>query len=170
MRTYKLATGSVRLVLVPLLLVVLVAGVVPAAAAARAPTGSSNSPSFTTAGLLSGVAATSPSNAWAVGSNGSDKTLILHWNGTTWKQVPSPSRGAGASLGVAATSATTPGRWAAPPATEPGETLILHWNGAEWKQVPSRSSRRQLPQQRGRNVRGQRLGGRLQGSARTARA
>jgi hypothetical protein len=35
------------------------------------------------------VAATSARNAWAVGStskinHGTSKTLILHWNGTTW--------------------------------------------------------------------------------------
>jgi hypothetical protein len=51
-------------------------------------------------GTLSGVAATSASNAWAVGG-----ALILHWNGKTWKRVPSPSSAAGLS-GVAATSAT----------------------------------------------------------------
>ena len=38
------------------------------------------------------MAATSASNAWAVGSTGSflsPKPLIVHWNGTSWKQVPS---------------------------------------------------------------------------------
>ena len=44
--------------------------------------------------LLSGVAAMSATNAWAVGYTGTSsgaKTLILRWNGTAWKQVPSPS-------------------------------------------------------------------------------
>jgi hypothetical protein len=39
-------------------------------------------------GFLSGVAATSASNAWAVGqtgSAGSIKTLIPRWNGSVWK-------------------------------------------------------------------------------------
>lgn len=40
-------------------------------------------------GQLFGVAATSAGNAWAVGialpSSGPGKTLILRWNGTTWK-------------------------------------------------------------------------------------
>jgi|HubBroStandDraft_1064217.scaffolds.fasta_scaffold299777_2 hypothetical protein len=36
-------------------------------------------------GVLTGVAATSASNAWAVGSTGRDgKLLILHWNGKRW--------------------------------------------------------------------------------------
>jgi hypothetical protein len=40
---------------------------------------------------LVGAAATSTSNAWAVGSyqdsGGTDRALVLHWNGTAWKQV-----------------------------------------------------------------------------------
>jgi hypothetical protein len=54
------------------------------------------------------VAATSASNAWAVGSVGStDKTLIVRWNGHAWKQVASPSPGSGSSLtGAASTSAS----------------------------------------------------------------
>ena len=142
MRTYKLATVSLRLTPVPLLLVALVAGVVPAAAASRGPTGSSNSPSFTTAGSLSGVAATSPGNAWAVGSSDSNKTLVLHWNGTVWKLVPSPSPGAEAELsGVAARSADD--AWAVGCTACDGssaKSLILHWNGADWKQVPTPDS------------------------------
>jgi len=34
---------------------------------------------------LAGVAATSSTNAWAVGGTASGHTLILRWNGTTWK-------------------------------------------------------------------------------------
>jgi photosystem II stability/assembly factor-like uncharacterized protein len=36
---------------------------------------------------LSGVAATSPLNAWAVGI--SDGSFIEHWDGTTWTRVAS---------------------------------------------------------------------------------
>jgi hypothetical protein len=44
------------------------------------------------ANSLAGVAASSPSNAWAVGASGfgnertglTFKTLMLHWNGTSW--------------------------------------------------------------------------------------
>ena len=72
----------------------------------------------------SDVAATSPRNAWAVGSIGpgpginpgrGTKTLIEHWNGKTWKRVPSPSPGPAAQLlGVAATSPYD--AWSAGPA------------------------------------------------------
>jgi hypothetical protein len=46
--------------------------------------------------VLSAVAATSSSNAWAVGYLASPltgpnlRTLILHWNGKTWIRTPSP--------------------------------------------------------------------------------
>src|SRR5205085_2884518 len=47
--------------------------------------------------LLSGVAAVSANNVWAVGdysnSKGITRTLIEHWNGTSWKVVASPNVG-----------------------------------------------------------------------------
>jgi hypothetical protein len=60
---------------------------------------------------LSGVAATSSSNAWAVGDyyNGTTfRTLIVHWNGTGWKRQPSPNVGSFANslFGVSASSST----------------------------------------------------------------
>ncbi len=104
-----------------------------------------NPASFTIPGELFGVAATSANNAWAVGSrvgSTSSATLILHWNGTVWKRVPSPSPGTYAGLnGVAATSASN--AWAVGSATGATDTnsatLILHWNGTVWKQVPSQA-------------------------------
>jgi hypothetical protein len=60
--------------------------------------------------LLRGVAATSPSNAWAVGESGAqqqDPTLVEHWNGKAWKIQPSLSLGASGLTGIAATSAST---------------------------------------------------------------
>ncbi|MBO0834017.1 MAG: hypothetical protein J2P28_00690 [Actinobacteria bacterium] len=50
------------------------------------------------ADLLYGVAATSASNVWAVGSyqvkeDGGSKTLIEHWNGRTWTRQSSPNPG-----------------------------------------------------------------------------
>ena len=55
---------------------------------------------------LHSVAGTSLTNAWAVGSSGdpsNTRTLILHWNGKAWRQMPSR---AGMLSGVAVTSAT----------------------------------------------------------------
>jgi len=89
---------------------------------------------------LSGVAAVSASNIWAVGShsNGTgSQTLVLHWNGTAWKQVPSPSPGSDSFLdGVAAVSASN--AWAV--GGDPNGTLVLHWNGSTWKRVASPSA------------------------------
>lgn len=46
--------------------------------------------------FLSAVAVSSPSDAWAAGfydpSAGPERTLIEHWNGTSWVHVASPDR------------------------------------------------------------------------------
>jgi hypothetical protein len=122
---------------VPLLLAGVVSGITPATAATAKTRPPDPAASFTINGNFSGVAATSVGNAWAVGSDDKGKTLIVHWNGTAWKRVPSPSLGGYASLsGVAATSATD--AWAVGFGGR-GKTLIVHWNGTTWKRVPSPS-------------------------------
>jgi len=120
-------------------------GVAPAgasAAACAAWTGVQPPNPGTSFNELTGVAVLSPCNAWAVGdyNNGSGtQTLIVHWNGSSWKQVASPNPATGNVLtGVAAISATN--IWAvgfSRAATGPERTLIVHWNGASWKQVAS---------------------------------
>jgi hypothetical protein len=101
----------------------------------------SPSPSGTAAGdvsFLYGVAATSASSAWAVGTTGfGDQALIEHWNGTAWTQVPSPNLGGGQLESVTATSASN--AWAVGTYTvgSTAEALIEHWNGTAWTQVPS---------------------------------
>src|SRR5260370_9623105 len=89
---------------------------------------------------LTGVRVLSANDAWAVGTSYDGaliSTLILHWNGTKWKQVTSPIRGLNAALtGVAAISSTN--AWAVGH-DEVSQTLILHWNGTKWKQVASPS-------------------------------
>jgi hypothetical protein len=54
------------------------------------------------------VAATSPTDAWAVGipyTNTGTKSLIEHWDGTTWTRVPTPNPNSDSYLSaVAATS------------------------------------------------------------------
>ena len=128
----RLITRPVRVFAIPLLVAGLAAGMTPATAAASRTRPAGPSASFTIDGQLNGVAATSASNAWAVGSTSSStsnpKTLIVRWNGTAWMRVPSPSAGASSSLsGVAAISASD--AWAV-------GSLILRWNGTTWAQVP----------------------------------
>jgi hypothetical protein len=92
--------------------------------------------------VLHGVAALSANDVWAVGYRGGTKnetpleTLILHWDGTNWRQVTSPNIAGGANQlsGVVAISAND--IWAVGSAG--GAPLTLHWNGNAWSVVPVR--------------------------------
>ncbi len=96
---------------------------------------------------LTGVAASSASSAWAVGSYSNGKarqTLILRWNAKakSWTRVPSPSPGGAAHdsklTSVAIVSAKD--AWAVgyyQTARDFRQTLILRWNGKSWTQVPT---------------------------------
>jgi hypothetical protein len=81
---------------------------------------------------LSGVAATSAANAWAVGG-----AVILHWNGTRWRQVRNPASTGGRLSAVASTSRTN--AWAVGGSFNgvKESTLIERWNGTTWKRVPT---------------------------------
>jgi hypothetical protein len=93
--------------------------------------------------VLNAGTAISPTNAWAVGLScnypcGAERTLILHWNGSTWSQVKSPNpNGSPFLYSVSATSSTD--AWAAGYYTKGSafSTLILHWNGSTWSRVAS---------------------------------
>lgn len=61
--------------------------------------------------------------------------MIVRWNGTAWKPVPSPSPAGGQLRAVAATSAAS--AWAV--GGNSLGPLILRWNGSAWKKVPSPS-------------------------------
>jgi hypothetical protein len=97
---------------------------------------------------LRGVAAISSSDAWAVGfaSSGSlpdQTTLVLRWNGSSWRIVPSPSPGVGGLNELHAVDAIASGdAWAVGEYTpSPGysRALVEHWNGAAWSVVPTPS-------------------------------
>ncbi len=95
---------------------------------------------------LSGVAAVSASDVWAVGGSGSQmgggQTLIEHWDGAHWQIVTSPSPGSMYNHldGVTAVSVTD--AWAVGyfvSTTGVTQTLIEHWNGKQWSVVKSPS-------------------------------
>ena len=100
-------------------------------------------------GRFSGVTADSATDAWAVGYSCSacgtasevDRTLILHWNGTTWTKAtsPNPSTSSNRLSGVTAISATA--AWAvggySNDKTGAEEDLILRWNGTTWTKAPA---------------------------------
>jgi hypothetical protein len=50
---------------------------------------------------LYGVKAIAPNDAWAVGTDGA-RQIIVHWDGSNWSQVPTPSPGAGRLIDVEA--------------------------------------------------------------------
>jgi len=65
----------------------------------------------------------------------------MHWNGTTWTRVPSPSPGTDSQItGLAAASDGS--AWAVGNTfsrTSTTSPLILHWNGTAWTLVPNPS-------------------------------
>ena len=96
--------------------------------------------------FLEKVAALSPSNVWAVGAYQNakggfqepQKTLIEHWNGTSWHVIasPNPKAFSTALFGIAALSATN--IWSMGVAVDlhgSSKTLIEHWNGTQWSIV-----------------------------------
>jgi hypothetical protein len=97
---------------------------------------------------LVAVAAVSSRNAWAVGTSAPQaqlravpQTLIEHWNGRSWKVVPSPNPGASLGDGLSAVAAASSRNvwtvgWYGDVTAGTLQTLIEHWNGHAWTQVP----------------------------------
>lgn len=105
---------------------------------------------------LDGVAALSADDVWAVGdasvatANGFERlALTLHWDGTAWKRVPSPSPGPSAPSGTfadtlaAVAGASAQDVWAVGQyyldanGARGSRSLVLHWDGSRWTQVPT---------------------------------
>jgi hypothetical protein len=106
---------------------------------------------------LTGISATSPSDIWAVGSYTTvtgtvvdSFTLTEHFDGTSWKIVPSPNVAVRSPLNGAQQvlhGVTAIGRndaWAVGNTIDtasgsflPDQKLILHWNGSAWSVVGS---------------------------------
>jgi hypothetical protein len=98
--------------------------------------------------FLFGASADAPNDVWAVGFSGAanddSQTLAVHWNGTSWKVVATPSVGAGANqlngvLALAPNDVWAVGFCTAvpPPKEVATLTLIEHFDGTSWKVVPS---------------------------------
>jgi hypothetical protein len=97
---------------------------------------------------LSGIAAGSGSDVWAVGqfysAADADQPLILHWNGTTWSRATLPGAGSKTEVLFGVTSVSPSGAWAVgrgpcvgPSDNCPSRSLTMHWNGTSWKVVGS---------------------------------
>src|SRR5205823_6086798 len=84
----------------------------------------------------------SANDVWAVGqysnSSSSSQTLTMHWNGTAWSVVSSPSPGIYDNELRDVTAVASNDVWAV---GDNGygiyQTLIEHWNGSAWAVVPS---------------------------------
>jgi len=92
---------------------------------------------------IASIHADSSTDVWAVGgfrdSQGIDRTLILHFDGGSWTQVPSPNpspdfNDLSSVHAVSATDAWAVGTFDNGTANQ---TLIAHWNGTAWQQVTS---------------------------------
>ena len=109
---------------------------------------------------LLGVAALSANDVWAVGwaqdPNGPQfvkRTLIQHFNGSTWDIVSSPNRsGDTLSQLYSVTAVSANDAWAVGSSLNgnlPSRTLIQHWNGTQWSIVSSPSPDKQFNELRG---------------------
>lgn len=93
---------------------------------------------------LSAVSGTAPDDAWAVGTLGNEFTLILHWDGTTWTQVPSPNPGVDINQlttvhALAKDSVWAAGQYAYQLRQMGGDQrtpFALRWDGTRWKSAP----------------------------------
>jgi hypothetical protein len=104
-----------------------------------------SSPDIGPSDSLSGVAAVSASDVWAVGSSSNSmhypQTLIEKWNGTQWKVVPSPNVKGDQNTLSAVTVVSANDIWTVGSSfnanTKSIQTLTEHWNGTKWSIVSS---------------------------------
>ena len=106
---------------------------------------------------LNGVVALAPNDVWAVGYSTASqkpppgkydvptKTLIEHYDGTSWSVVPSPNVGPKSQyqsnrlLGIVAVSPNDIwafGSYFAASGSNVQSTLLLHWDGTSWRLAP----------------------------------
>ena len=116
----------------------------PAAVTRPAATAYNAATTYTTAGALNGVAASTASNAWAVGYTGANGgstgyILMLHWNGSAWTRLSTPHVLTGQGELTAITVVNAKDAWAVGSTGDYAHqhTLILHWNGTAWSALTS---------------------------------
>lgn len=97
---------------------------------------------------LTGIAAISPADVWAVGysraesSNGvAQSPLVAHWDGSSWKVVATPATSGSIANLQSVTAIASNDVWAV--GGEEGQgagSLIEHWNGSAWSVAQDGSS------------------------------
>jgi hypothetical protein len=95
--------------------------------------------------FLNGVAAVSSNDYWAVGyyynpQLNAYRTLIEHWNGSSWSVVTSPNASSYNHILNDVTVVSANDIWAVGfymNGPSGGKTLTLHYNGTDWYFIPS---------------------------------
>jgi hypothetical protein len=94
--------------------------------------------------VLDAVSARSSDDVWAVGGGSDDNgyiSQILHYNGHTWRYIPSPNGELTYSQLFGVTAITANDVWAAgftwDDGLYAGHTMTLHWDGHLWTRIPS---------------------------------
>lgn len=79
--------------------------------------------------------ALSPTDVWLIGRrqiNGEDRAFTLHWNGTTWTEVPvPPSIAPNDDL----TASSPNSIWGTLGAVGESDIRLVHWDGTEWSET-----------------------------------
>jgi hypothetical protein len=110
----------------------------------------SPNPAGKTYAVLNGVAALSASDIWAVGHSGDPssiplQTLTLHWDGSQWSIIPSPSPGTYNGNVLTAVDGVSPndvwavGWYQSGSTGQEGGALTMHWDGTRWTVIPNPS-------------------------------
>jgi len=96
------------------------------------------------ASYLASVTALAADDVWAVGyqvtSAARYETLALHWDGSSWRVVPTPNPGAGDNLIDAVAASAHDDVWSAGFFDSGGgatQTLVMRWDGSAWNEVAS---------------------------------
>ena len=100
----------------------------------------SPNPGLTKGGELEGVSALSTTDVWATGEYGVDTgqlTLVEHWDGTSWQQVPSPPGTPMSAVSLqSVTAISSTDVWAVGYTLDTiNDVLLEHWDGQQWTQV-----------------------------------
>jgi hypothetical protein len=89
--------------------------------------------------LLLDVASVTANDAWAVGTFGTlhGRTLVVRWNGTSWRRVASPNPAPLRNV-LSSVSAVAAGDvWAVGEFGRLGRSLAEHWDGTRWRVIPT---------------------------------
>jgi hypothetical protein len=96
---------------------------------------------LTKAGELNAITVVNAKDAWAAGftggfTNTTRRTLLLHWNGRTWREVTHPAPIPGFLNAVTATASGGGAVSGVPNGHNQPRSLALHLSGTTWSRIP----------------------------------